>query len=263
MRAGFLQMEPILGEGPNNALKIKRMIDGAGDFDLIVFPELANSGYNFKDKEEAMELGEDIDSSHFVDILRKICENKNCHIISGFNERENDRLFNSALLIGKDGVIGKYHKIHLFLNEKDYFTPGDKQPEIFKIGDWNVAMLICFDWAFPEIWRIVALKGADLVAHPSNLAIKGGGEKAAPVHAKINRFFVITANRIGKERDIDFTGGSRICGHDGEILAEASLDKEEIRIVKLDLAKARDKKITPKNDLLKDRRPDLYCGLLD
>lgn len=263
MRAGFLQMEPILGEGPNNALKVRSMIDGAGDFDLIVLPELANSGYNFKDKHEAMELGEDIDSSHFVDILRKICESKNCHIISGFNERENDRIFNSSLLIGKDGVIGKYRKIHLFLNEKDFFTPGDKQPEIYKIGDWNVGMLICFDWAFPEIWRILALKGADLVAHPSNLVIKGGGHNAAPIHAKTNSYYVITANRIGKEQDLEFTGASRICGCDGEILAEASADKEEIQILKLDLTKARDKKITPKNDLLKDRRPDLYYGLLD
>ena len=124
-------------------------------------------------------------------------------------------------------------------------------------------MLICFDWAFPEIWRILALKGADLVAHPSNLVIRGGGHNAAPIHAKTNSYYVITSNRTGTERDLHFTGTSRISGCDGTILAEASENDEEIKIVELDLSHARDKKITQKNDLIKDRRPELYHGLLD
>jgi predicted amidohydrolase len=258
MKAGYLQMNPIPGESPNNALKAREYIENAGEFDLIVLPELANSGYNFKSKDEAFQYAEDTNKSHFVDILQKACAKLQCHIISGFSEREGDRIFNSSLLIGENGVIGKYQKIHLFNNEKDYFTPGDYQPEIYEIKGAKVGMLVCFDWAFPEIWRVLALKGADLIAHPANLVVKGGGHKAVPVYAKINGIFVITSNRIGVEGDLKFTGGSLIADPNGNLIAEASADQEETKIVEIDIKMARNKMITPKNHLLNDRRPELY-----
>lgn len=263
MKSGFLQMAPILGESPNNAIKIKELISGADDFDLIVLPELANSGYRFNDIDEAMELGESISKSYFVDILQEICAERKCNIVTGFCERDGDRLFNSSLLINENGVMGVYRKIHLFNNEKDYFIPGDSQPEIYKIGEWNIGMLICFDWAFCEIWRVLALKGADLIAHPANLVVKGGGHAAVPVYAKTNSYYVITSNRTGKERDLYFTGESLIAAPDGAVLARAESDSDEFQIVDANLQDVRNKMITPKNDLLADRRPELYDGLLE
>lgn len=263
MKSGFLQMAPVLGESPNNALKAGNLIEQAGEFDLIVLPELANSGYNFNGIDEAMELSESISKSHFVDVMQQICATRKCHIVTGFCERDGDRLFNSSLLINENGVVGKYRKIHLFNNEKDYFTPGDSQPELYKIGEWKIGMLVCFDWAFFEIWRVLALKGADLIVHPANLVVKGGGHAAVPVYAKTNSYYVITSNRTGIERDLHFTGESLIAAPDGSLLAQADSDSDVIQIAELDLSKARDKMITPKNDLIADRRPEMYGGLLD
>lgn len=256
-------MAPVMGESPNNALKVKELINSAGEFDLIVLPELANSGYNFHGLDEAMDLGESTSKSHFVDILQKVCAERLCNIVTGFCERDGDRLFNSSLLINENGIVGKYRKIHLFNNEKDYFTPGDSQPELYEIGEWKIGMLICFDWAFFEIWRVLALKGADLIAHPANLVVKGGGHAAVPVYAKTNSYYVITSNRTGVERDLHFTGESLIAAPDGRLLAQSDSDSEEIRIVDLNLSDARDKMITPKNDLIADRKPEMYGGLLD
>lgn len=261
MKVGFLQMEPMLGESPNNALQARILIDKAGDFDLLVMPELANSGYNFKDKDHAFQHAEDITKSHFLDILQKICSRRNCHIVTGFNEREGDHAFNSALLINKDGVVGKYQKIHLFNREQEYFRRGDYLSQVYQIGDAKVGMLVCYDWAFPEVWRLLALKGADIIAHPANLIVRGGATKAVPAHARVNSFYVVTANRIGVETDLQFTGGSTIVDPEGCTLAEASEDQEEIMIVDIDIEKARDKNITPNNHLLNDRRPELYKGL--
>jgi len=258
MKAGFLQMEPKLGEGPQNALHIRELIGKMDRFDLIVLPELANSGYNFRNPEMAMELSEDVERSHFVDILQKVCADKHCRIVTGFNERDGNKIYNSALLIDENGVAGKYRKIHLFMNEKDYFTPGDESPEVFNVDGWQVGMLICFDWAFPEIWRTLALKGADLIAHPANLILEDRAQAAVPVHAMLNRFYVITSNRIGTEDNLTFTGGSFIVDPNGLVISRAAKNVEESCLVEISIDTPRNKKITPRNDVLADRRPDFY-----
>ncbi|MBU1023866.1 carbon-nitrogen hydrolase [bacterium] len=263
MKAGFLQFNPILGKSEKNVQKIKKLIDSAEEFDLIVLPELANSGYNFENLDEAMAFGEYPSNSPFINALIEICIERKCHIVSGFCERDDDNLFNSAVLLSGDGIKGTYRKIHLFNNEKDYFLPGNSQPQVYDIFKCRVGMLICFDWAFPEIWRILALKGADIVVHPANLVVIGGGHTSVPVHAMINSYFVITANRIGTENDLHFTGGSMIACPDGSVSRKAGEDDEKIEIVEINPAAARDKAITLRNDLLDDRRPELYDGLLD
>jgi predicted amidohydrolase len=258
MKAGFLQMEPKLGQGPQNALRARELIGDADKMDLIVLPELANSGYNFKNPKTAMEYSEDVERSHFIDILQKVCADKNCHIVTGFNERDGDKIYNSALLINEKGVVGKYRKIHLFMNEKDYFTPGDEPPKVFEILGWRIGIAVCFDWAFPELWRSLGLKGADIVAHPANFILEEYAKNAVPIHAMLNRYYVITANRIGIEDDLTFTGGSFIADPTGTVIAKARKKSEEVRIVELFLDECRNKKITPRNDLFADRRPSLY-----
>ena len=122
-------------------------------------------------------------------------------------------------------------------------------------------MLICFDWVFPEAWRVLALKGADIICHPSNLVIPGLCQKALPVHAVCNRIFVVTANRIGTERDLMFTGLSTIANPRSDILVQASPDHEEVGLVDIDIALARNKNVTPRNHVFDDRRPEEYEGL--
>ena len=118
-------------------------------------------------------------------------------------------------------MIGKYRKVHLFMNEWDIFEKGNLGFPVFDFGICKIGMLICFDWIFPEVWRILALKGADIICHPSNLVLPYA-QQAVPVHGMINRTFNITANRIGIERGIKFTGESIISDPEGKIIKKAS-----------------------------------------
>jgi predicted amidohydrolase len=115
---------------------------------------------------------------------------------------------------------------------------------------------------FSEAWRILMLKGADIICHPSNLVLPGLCQKAIPIHSLINRFYIVTANRIGTEDDLTFTGLSTISDPKGDVLYQASQDKEELKIVDIDISLARDKKITSMNDIIEDRRVEEYSELL-
>ena len=209
IKAGFIQFSPVLGDQETNIKKIKSLMPMAQDADLIVLPELANSGYNFVSKDHAFENAEETINSRFIDFLIGEARKYDLHIVAGFNERENNNLYNSSALVSPEGLLGRYRKIHLFLNEKEIFTIGNLGLPVFDIGFCKIGILICFDWIFPEVWRILAMKGADIICHPSNLVLPYA-QQAVPVHGMINRTFNITANRYGTERDVTFSGKSII-----------------------------------------------------
>jgi predicted amidohydrolase len=133
---------------------------------------------------------------------------------------------------------------------------------VFDVGPYRVGMLVCFDWLFPEVWRILALKGADVICHPSNLVLPGLAQRAVPIHALTNRLYVVTANRIGTEGNLLFTGMSTIANPKGEVLLQASPTDTEVGLVEADPEMARDKEITARNHIFADRRPEEYAFLL-
>lgn len=261
LKIGFVQCEPVLGDLRATIRRIDRLLRRAQGCDLLVLPELCNSGYNFRSYDQAWETSEEVANSTFISNLATICHELSMHIVSGFNERDNDALYNAAILVGPEGYIGSYRKLHLFKNEKDYFQPGNTGLPVFDIGVCIVGMLICFDWVFPEVWRIMALQGADVVCHPSNLVLPGLAQRAVPAHALTNRIFVVTANRVGTERDLTFTGCSIIVDPRGDVLIGGSATREEIGVAAIDITMARDKRITERNDLFDDRRPEEYSLL--
>lgn len=261
MRVGFIQFKPSLGNLSGTVQSLDRLIDSASSADLVVLPELCNSGYNFPDFTMAFESSESIGKSTFVEFLISKASRQDLYIVSGFNERDGNVLYNSAILVGPKGYIGKYRKLHLFMHEKDFFEPGNVGLPVFDLGVCRIGMLVCFDWVFPEVWRILALQGADIICHPSNLVLPGLAQRAVPIHALINRTCVITANRIGQERNLTFTGMSTVVDPRGEILLQASQNEEEVGIVQVDVELARDKNITARNHLFDDRRPEQYAML--
>jgi len=261
MKAGFVQMAPRLGDRDTNLKRIDALIRQAEGADLLVLPELCVTGYRFESRQQAWELSETVAESSYLRRLHSLCRERRLFVVTGFNERDGKKLYNTAVLVGPDGVRGKYRKMHLFMDEKDIFEPGDCGLPVFDIGVCKVGMLICFDWIFPEVWRILALKGADIICHPSNLVIPGLCQKALPVHAVCNRVFVITANRIGTERDLTFTGLSTVADPGSNVLLQASSDREEVGLVDINVALARDKQATPRNHVFEDRRSGEY-GLL-
>ena len=260
---GYLQCAPALGNVNETIGHIDALIRSAEGADILVLPELCNSGYNFVSYDQAQETSEEIENSIFVRYLESQCMQFKIHIVSGFNERDHNDLYNSAILVGPDGYIGTYRKLHLFMNEKDYFKPGNRGLPVFNIGTCTIGMLVCFDWIFPEAWRILALKGADIICHPSNLVLPGLAQRAIPIHALINRIFIVTANRIGAERDLTFTGLSIIADPQGDILDQASQKDAELGIQTIDIAMARNKMITQRNDVLGDRKPEHYSLLAE
>ncbi|MBK8551235.1 MAG: acyltransferase [Ignavibacteria bacterium] len=265
MKAGYLQFQPQFGKPEENISKIKELIRDK-EFDLLVMPELANSGYLFTDKNELKELSEKIGDGIFCRALKKISSEKNAYLVSGICERAGSKFYNSSVLVCPDGKIFTYRKIHLFDTEKLWFTPGNKSPEVYEISDpksgtVKIGMMICFDWFFPETARTLALKGAQIICHPSNL-VMSYCQRAMFTRALENRVFTITANRTGKDvrekTELGFTGESVMVSPIGEYLCKGSPDKDEVCIVEINPEDALNKNITQNNNLFKDRRKSFY-----
>ncbi len=263
MIVSAIQFYPQLGEIDKNLEKISKLISEAAEnnAELVVLPELANTGYNLSPK-EAEKFSEIIPEGVYSQLLMKLAEEYGLYIASGIAERDDENIYNSAILVGPKGYIGTYRKIHLFDNEKLIFERGMNPPQVFDIGSYKAGMMICFDWAFPEVARILALEGADIIIHPANLVLPYG-QLAMRVRSLENHVFSITANRIGEERGLVFTGKSQIIDIKGNIVSAASEDRECIIYADLGLHLARNKKITKNNDLFQDRIPSLYSKLIE
>ena len=262
-RIGFFQFQPLFGKISHN---LDQVTSGLADAraDLIVLPELPFSGYYFKDRGELESLSQSPDRSPVVARLQQLCSERQFHIVTGFAEKAGTRLFNSALLIGPGNVVHTYRKLHLFNTEKSCFDAGDKPLEVVTIHGLRLGMMVCFDWAFPEVCRTLALKGADVIAQPANLVLTHC-QQAMLTRSLENSVFTVTANRFGEERRphgaLEFTGQSQIAGPGGELICRAPSDRSQLRVVEIDVNRARDKKLTANNDLLKDRRPRFYREL--
>ncbi|MBI5810246.1 MAG: acyltransferase [Deltaproteobacteria bacterium] len=264
MKAAFIQTEPEFGRIEENVGDAVKKIETAADEGaaLVVLPELFSTGYHFRSREEALKLAEDARGGYAVGKLAGAAKKRGLHIVAGFDEREGNKVYNSAALVGPRGVIGVYRKAHLFWSEKKFFAPGNTPFRVYDIGKARIGMMICFDWLFPEAARTLALKGADIICHPSNLVLPYCPE-AMITRCLENRVFAITANRTGAEervkgKRLEFIGTSEIVSPGGVILARASSDRAEVMTAVLDISAARRKKINPLNDIFKDRRRDLF-----
>lgn len=252
-----IQFNPQVGEMDNNFSEVAKLLGKAKDTTLVILPELANSGYNFVDRKQAINLGSTVRNSRYVEMIIETARKHNQFIVTGFHELDGDQLFNTSLFVSPNGKVGKYRKIHLFMNEKQIFSKGNVGLPTFEMDGYKLGMLICFDYLFPEIWRIMGLKGADIIAHPSNL-VTYKAFKVVPAQAIINRFFIFTTNRFGTEREVSFSGKSFVVDPEGEVIAEASADKTELLTSTIDPLLSRNKMITEKNHVINDRFPDEY-----
>ena len=261
MKVGFVQNFPEFGRVQTNLNRIKKMLSGK-EAELLVWPELFSTGYRFKNMDEAHQYAEPVPDGLTTSFLISQAKKINTHIIAGLVEVSKERVYNSSVIVGPDGFKGCYRKIHLFDTEKACFHAGSEAPPIFDLNGIKVGVMICFDWRFPELARSLALKGAEIIAHPSNLVLPHCPQ-AMITRCLENRIYAITADRIGKEsrvpnESLHFIGQSQVVDPDGNILIRASETDEEVQIIEIDLDKARRKLLNSKNDIFKDRRPDLY-----
>ena len=265
MKVGYYQFSPKFGEPSKNLERICAVLSGV-EADIVVLPELPFTGYYFKDREELRSVAEDVCDSPTVASLSNLCRDNDFYLVTGFAERDKEKLYNSALLIGPSGIVRSYRKLHLFNTEKEYFDPGDTPLQTVEVRGAKVGLMICFDWVFPEVARALALQGADLLCHPSNLVLSYC-QKTMLARCLENSVFAVTANRTGTEirprGELVFTGQSQIVGPKGDIIASSNSQSQELIIREIDIASARDKSITDNNDLFSDRRPEYYTALVD
>lgn len=258
MRVAVVQTDPVFGDVDGNVDRALALAGTTGA-DLYVFPELFNTGYNFTGPDEVERLAEPPDGRTF-DRVAEFCRRKKCFASYGFAEQA-DAVYNSAALVGPAGHVGLYRKVHLFFRETTLFVPGDLGFPVFELPFGKVGMMVCFDWIYPEAARTLALKGADIIVHPSNLVLPHCPD-AMVTRCLENRVFTATANRIGTEDRggvrLSFVGTSEIVSPKGEILARLPRDAASVAAVECDLHLAREKRINEFNDLLAGRRIDQY-----
>lgn len=256
-RVGLVQFAPVIGAKDNIKKALQQLSDhGVQPYDIWVFPELSNSGYNFSDMKEVEESSDTLDSEN-IQLIKDFAREHQCCIIAGMNLNIKGKYYNSSVSIDESGLRMVYHKTHLFYREKLYFAPGDSGFGVFNYHGANIGVMICFDWYFPEAARTLALMGADIIAHPSNLVLPHCPD-SMPVRCRENRVFAVTCNRVGIEHDISYIGQSQITAYNGDILHRADKVKEEAYAAEIEITKARNKNLNDHNNLFDDRKPEFY-----
>lgn len=264
MKAGFYQFNPIFGKKRENLAKTADALKGV-DAELLVLPEFFATGYQFISVDEVAHLAEEVPGGETTEAIAALSKKHSTYIVAGLPERKGENYYNSAILTGPEGFIGVYRKTHLFFEEKLWFRPGNTGFTVFNTDIGRIGIMICFDWYFPEAMRALALQGAQVIAHPSNLVLPHC-PNAMPIRCLENRVYAVTANRTGTEQRADkppltFIGMSQIVGPDSTVVVRAPEADSSIMIAEIDLQEALTKAINQYNDLFKDRRPEMYGAL--
>lgn len=274
MRVAGVQMDIALGRPCRNLDRICERIREAADAGatLVVFPECAVSGYCFDNLEEAMPFAQAIPGPATTR-ASEMCAESNCYALFGMLEAGPGRLFNSAVLVGPRGVMATYRKVHLPLLGLDrYVSYGDRDFAVHAVDDLKLGINICYDANFPEASRCLALRGADLIALPTNWVVGPGSictvEHVIHARALDNAVYFMAVNRVGVERGFAFLGRSKIVGPDGQTLTECSAEGEALFYADIDPSKSRRKHVVRipgrhESHRFADRRPEKYEVLVE
>ena len=268
----LIQFESILGDPKANRRKAEAMIREAAEngAELICLPEMYTTGYNLDIiGPQITQLAENIDGPTVTD-LQQLAKELKIHIVAplalNLEDDPEARPFNSAVFIGDEGqILGVYSKCHLFETERMYFQPGQELP-VYDTKFGKIGIMICFDAGFPEVARILQMKGAELIVCPSAWRIQDMGvwHLNMPQRAQENSCYLAAINRYGKEGSLYMGGYSIVCGPEGDIIKELTEEKEDILYCIIDGQRLADFRADG-GPYLPYRRPELYEreGLLD
>jgi predicted amidohydrolase len=270
VRIACAQIALRVGDLESNLDLIKNVIRARGPVEtqIVLFPELASSGYVFESLDEARSCGEPADGPT-VSAWAVGAAHFGMVVIGGFAELGDDgALYNSAAVVGPDGLLAVYRKTHLWDREKLWFTPGSEPPPVVETPFGRIGVAVCYDLYFPELTRGLALAGADLIALPANLPLFPRPEGERPVEialaqatAHVNKVWVAVCDRAGPERGVEWTGASCIVDPDGWLAAGPVRDYGSGLIgADCDLSLSRGKAWGERNDVVKDLRPELYSS---
>lgn len=262
LKVAAIQTHPVFGQKEKNLTVALDLIPPGCD--LAVLPELFSTGYQFTSTVEARGMAEDLsqdpEKGSACLALTEAAATTGTAIVAGLAEVDGDRLFNSSVLFRPDGSREVYRKVHLFLDEKSIFTPGDLGFPVFQACGTTIGMMICFDWIFPEAARSLALAGAEIICHPSNLLLPWC-QAAMVTRCQENMVHAVTSNRVGTENRtgtaLTFSGRSQVVSPMGDRLAGLDPEETGAAVATITLVE-KDKLFTARNDLWEDRRPEAY-----
>jgi predicted amidohydrolase len=262
-----LQMDVEIGNVDANRRSIVERIRTAADggAELAIFPECALTGYCFDSLEEATPFGEPIDGPS-SEVIAEACLKTGTHAVVGFIEKDGVSYYNAAMVVGPNGIVGSYRKVHMpYLGVDRFLKPGDRQFDIIELPIGRIGVNICYDASFPEASRALKLLGAELIILPTNWPTGAWRTAEFIINARAceNHVNFAAANRAGVERGWQFIGRSKVVDYNGDTLKEASRENEEILFAEVDLAEANKNKIVNvagsyEIDRLADRRPEFY-----
>jgi predicted amidohydrolase len=262
-----VQMDVAIGDVEANRRGIVERMQAAAESgaELVIFPECALTGYCFDSLEEAAAFAETIDGRS-SDAISEVCRETGAHAVVGFIEKDGPDFYNAAMLVGPDGVIGDYRKVHLpFLGVDRFLTPGDKPFRIFELSFGRIGINICYDASFPEAARALKLLGAELIILPTNWPTGAWRTAEFIINARAceNHVNFAAVNRCGVERGWEFIGRTKVVDMNGDTLVEASRQGEEMLSIEVDLQEAnKNKRVNVAGsyeiDRLADRRPEFY-----
>ena len=269
-----VQMRPEIGEVDKNvqhSVEMARRAAASGA-QLVVLPELCSSGYVFSSRQEVWDAAEEVPGGRAVTAWSELCRELGIHLVAGLPERSGAKLYNSSVVVGPDGHLGTFRKVHLWNRENLYFEPGDLGFPVFHTPIGRIATLICYDCWFPEAYRACALQGADIICIPTNWVPIPGQAQGSPAMATVlcqanahsNSVCIVAADRVGTERGQLFNGQSVIVSHTGwPVAGPASPVDEEVLIGQVDLEAARSSRTWNEfNHPLRDRREETYGVVL-
>ena len=272
VKVAGVQMAPVIGDTRYNLdLCLERLEAAAKEgARLVVFPEAAISGYIFNSLEEALPFAETVPGPSTA-ALEQRCRELEVFAAFGLLERDGDDCYNTAVLLGPAGLVGTYRKLHLpYVGVDRFVTPGDRAPLVYDTELGRIGLAICYDQEFPELSRVLALQGAEVIVTMTNWleGIEYIPEYVLRTRAKENQVFQLAVNRVGTERGCTFFGRSTFIDCFGTRLADAKDHAEDMIWAEIDPALARDKRkvVVPgvgEVDLFRDRRPEFYSPLAD
>jgi predicted amidohydrolase len=267
IRIAGVQMDVSLARVEENLAQMEAMLEktAAEGARLTIFPECALTGYCFESLEEARPHAEPLPGPN-VERMARACRQSGMFAIFGMLEEEGPRIFNTCVLVGPDGLVGAYRKIHLpHLGVDMFTTPGDRPFAVHQAGPMRIGMHICYDGAFPEAARVMALDGADLIVLPTNWppGARCTADFLTNCRAMENHVYYAAVDRIGVEREFTFIGQSRICEPGGSTIAEAPHDQPAVLYAEVDVDIPRNKhlvRVPGKHEIdrFADRRPEMY-----
>ena len=263
VKVAAVQFEPRMGAKESNVDRLLHLVEEAARAGarLITTPEMATTGYCWRSREEIAPEVEPVPgptTARFAALARRY----GCWVVLGMPEVDPDTglYYNSAVLVGPDGVVGRHRKSHPYISEPKWAAQGDVGHQVFDTPVGRIGMLICMDIHFVETARLLRVAGAQIVCHISNWLAERTPAPYWISRAAENGCYLVESNRWGLERGVQFSGGSCVIGPDGAILASVD-DGDGIAYAELPLDEPAGVDAGPCVPLSR-RRPELYAGLM-